>query len=69
MATESEVLVWNLNLPDTDYTLFYEFFDGAINENDVTKSYSVNDFIKGMFYGGVLNTQPSENYILVSKNY
>ena len=48
MATESEVLVWNLNLPDTDYTLFYEFFDGAINENDVTKSYSVNDFIKGM---------------------
>ncbi|MBQ7041279.1 MAG: hypothetical protein IJN66_01025 [Muribaculaceae bacterium] len=69
MATDSEVLVWKLNLPDTNYTLFYEFFDGAINENDVSKSYSVNDFVKGMFYGGVLNTNPSENYILVSKNY
>lgn len=68
MATDSEVLKWGITIPDTDYTLFYEFFDGAYDENDVTKSYSVADFIKGMFYGGVINTQPSTNYILISKN-
>lgn len=67
MATDSDVLSWNLSLPNTDYTLFNEFFEGANNENDVSKSYSVLDFIKGMFYGGVLNTQPRPNYILISK--
>ena len=44
-----------------------DFFENAFDENDVTKSYSVLDFIKGMFYGGVLNTQPKPSYILISK--
>lgn len=69
MALDMDVLSWKLNLPDTDYTLFNEFFEDAIDENDVSKSYSVIDFIKGMFYGGVLNTHPLDNYILVSKKY
>ncbi len=69
LAIDMDVLKWNITLPDTNYTLFYEFFDGANDENDVTKSYSVQDFIKGMFYGGIVNTQPSTNYILISKNY
>lgn len=69
MALDMDVLSWKLNLPDTDYTLFNDFFEDAIDENDVSKSYSVIDFIKGMFYGGVLNTHPLDNYILVSKKY
>ncbi len=68
MAMDSEVLEWTLELPDTDYTLFSPYFDGAISEADVTKSYSVADFVKGMFYGGIVNKTLKPNYILISKN-
>ena len=67
MATDSEVLEWTLELPDTDYTLFSEFIENSTNEDDPTKSYSVIDFIKGMFYGGVVNKKLEHNYILISK--
>lgn len=68
MATDSEIIEWNLTLPELDITYFNEFFDGAVDENDVTKSFSVADFIKGIFYGGVVNKNLKPNYILVSKN-
>lgn len=68
MAMDSEVLEWTLELPDTDYVLFNEFFEGATNEDDPTKSYSVIDFVKGMFCGGVVNKKLKSNYILISKN-
>lgn len=68
MATDSEVLEWTLELPDTDYTLFGEFC-GATDENDCTKSYSIEAFMKGIFYGGLVNKTLESNYILVSKNY
>ncbi|MCQ2262068.1 MAG: hypothetical protein MJZ42_02815 [Bacteroidales bacterium] len=67
MATDSEVIEWNLELPDTDYTLFNQFFDGATNENDPSKSYTVIDFVKGMFQGSVVTKNLSPNYILISK--
>lgn len=67
MATDSEVIEWTLEIPDTDYTLFTEFFDNASQENDPTKSYSLIDFVKGMFYGGFINKTLSPNYILISK--
>ena len=68
MAMDSEVLEWTLELPDTDYTLFSPYFDNASNENDPEKSYSVADFVKGIFYGGVVNKTLKPNYILISKN-
>lgn len=67
MPTDSDVIEWTMELPDTDYTLFVPFC-GATAEEDVTKSYSIEDFIVGMFYGGVVNTTLEPNYILVSKN-
>lgn len=67
MATDSEVIEWTLEIPDTNYTLFTEFFDNASQENDPTKSYSLIDFVKGMFYGGLINKTLSPNYILISK--
>lgn len=67
MATDSEVIEWNLELPDTDYTLFNQFFDGAVSEGDPSKSYSVLDFVKGMFQGSVVTKKLSPNYILISK--
>lgn len=66
MATDSEVIEWTLQLPDLDITEFAPYLD-AIDENDVTKSYSLKDFIKGMFYGGVVNKSLEPNYILISK--
>ena len=68
MPMDSEVVEWTLELPDTDYTLFNPYFDGAVSENDPTKSYSVADFVKGIFYGGVVNKTLKPNYILISKN-
>ena len=67
MATESEVIEWSLQLPDLDITKFSPYLD-ANDENDVTKSFSLENFIKGMFYGGVVNKSLSPNYILISKH-
>ena len=61
------MLEWTLQLPDTDYTLFGEFC-GSTDENDCTKSYSIEAFMKGMFYGGIVNETLKPNYILISKN-
>lgn len=67
MPSDSEVLEWSLQLPDTDYSLFAEFC-GAKSESDYTKSYSIEAFLRGIFYGGVVNKSLKPNYILISKN-
>lgn len=67
MATDSEVIEWNIDLPATDYTILNEFFENAYNENDPTKSYSVLDFLKGIFNGGIVVKDLKPNYILISK--
>lgn len=67
MAQESEVIEWTLELPDTDYTKFNPYFEDAVSEEDVKKSYSVINFVKGMF-GGVVNKTLPSNYILISQN-
>ena len=67
MATESEVIEWTLELPDLDIAEFAPFL-GATTERDVSKSYSLEYFIQGMFYGGVVNQSLKKNYILISKN-
>lgn len=67
MASDSEVIEWSLRLPDLDITEFAPYLD-AKDENDVTKSFSLENFIKGMFYGGVVNKSLCPNYILISKH-
>ena len=66
MAMDSEVIEWTLQLPDLDITEFAPYL-GGMDGNDVTKSYSLENFIKGMFYGGVINKSLKPNYILISK--
>lgn len=68
MPLDMDVIEWNLNVPDSEYTLFNEFFEGAEDENDPTRSYSVLEFIQGIFYGGIINQHGNPNYILISKN-
>jgi len=67
LAMDSEVIEWSLELPDLNIDKFARFFD-AVGENDYTKSYSIENFIKGIFYGGVTNKTLKPNYILISKN-
>ena len=67
---DAEVLEWYIDTDpiDTDIALFDRFF-GAVSENDRTKSYSVDNFIKGIFQGGIINKSGDKhNYILISKN-
>lgn len=68
MQLEAEVIKWTLKLPDLNISRFGAYLGGD-NEDDVTKSYSVDNFIVGMFQGGVVNKEMDYNYILVSKNY
>ncbi len=67
MATDSEVIEWTLQLPDFDITDFSPYLE-ATDENDCSKSFSLENFIKGMFYGGITNKPLNSNYILISKN-
>ena len=66
MPMESDVIEWTLQLPDTDISEFVKYL-GAQDQNQRDKTYSLENFIKGMFYGGVVNQSLKSNYILISK--
>ena len=68
MPSDMEVLEWNINIPYAKLTTMVKFLDDSKGENDVTTSYSLTSFIRGIGQGGVVNYQPNPNYILISKN-
>lgn len=67
LSMDSEVIKWTLELPDTDCQRFGRFM-GAVSETDNTKTFSLEGFIGGIFYGGVTSKSLKDNYILISKN-
>lgn len=71
MPMDSDVLEWTLSLDsiDTNYSRFAPYLLGATEENDPSKSYSVEGFITGMFHGGLINRELKPNYILISKKH
>lgn len=68
MPSDMEVLEWNVNIPYAERTTMGKFLDDSKGEADVTTSYSLTSFIRGIGQGGVVNYQPKPNYILISKN-
>lgn len=68
MPSDMEILEWNINIPYAKSTTMGKFLDDSKGENDVTTSYSLTSFIRGIGQGGVVNYQPKPNYILISKN-
>lgn len=68
MPSDMEVLEWNINIPYDKLTTMVKFLDDSKGENDVTTSYSLTSFIRGIGQDGVVNYQPKPNYILISKN-
>lgn len=67
MPLDMEVIEWNLRIPEAGVSYISQFTDSVDNENDVTKSYSLGNFITGISEGGIVNRQPQPNYILISK--
>lgn len=67
LASDSEVLEWGLEFQDSDCRNLMRFM-GATSENDLSKTFSLDGFLKGIFYGGVVNRSLKHNYILISKN-
>lgn len=67
LASDSEVLEWRLDIPDSD-TRKLERFKGAISESDLSKTFCLEGFLNGIFYGGVVNKSLRSNFILISKN-
>ncbi|MBE6260533.1 MAG: hypothetical protein E7107_06865 [Prevotella sp.] len=67
MPMDADVLEWTLELPDLDVSKFSPYM-GAMSPNDVDKTFSLENFLKGIFYGGVVNKTLKPNYILISKN-
>lgn len=69
MANDAEVLEWYLDIEkaESSITLFEPYLNAA-SVNDRNKTYSLENFIKGMFQGGVVNkSSDKHNYVLISK--
>lgn len=67
MPLDMEVIEWNVNIPDAGVSYISQFTENVQSENDVTKSYSLGNFIVGISQGGIVNRQPQPNYILITK--
>lgn len=68
MPQDMDVIEWNLKIPNAAEKSYLAPFLGANSESDVTKTYSLENFIIGIQQGGIVNRQPAPNYILVTKN-
>ena len=67
MPLDMEVIEWNITIPDASVSYISQFTENVQSENDVTKSYSLGNFIVGISQGGIVNRQPQPNYILITK--
>ena len=67
LASDSEVLEWGFEFQDSDSKKL-ERFMGATSENDLSKTYSIEGFLKVTSSGEVVNKSLKHNFILISKN-
>jgi len=66
MFQDMDVIEWNINIPNYSISELTQFY-GATSEDDLEKSYSIENFITGIQQGGIVNKQPKPNYILITK--
>lgn len=67
MPMDADVVEWGLTLPDTDFTRFTPYCH-TDDPDDIARTYSLEQFIEGMFHAGQTNGTLRPNYILISKN-
>lgn len=69
MLTDADVIQWKLSYPDKFFSeQFTDIILNANGENDLARSFSLNDFITGLFAAEQNHWDETPNYILVSKN-
>lgn len=68
MFTDADVLEWSLSYPDKVFNEDFVRIISVQNENDLSGSFSLNSFIKGLFAAEQNHWDETPNYILVSKN-
>ena len=69
MLTDADVIQWKLSYPDKFFSeQFIDIISNASDENDLSRSFSLNDFIAGLFAAEQNHWDETPNYILVSKN-
>lgn len=67
MFSESDVVEWTLNHPDCSVTLDFTNIMAATDQNDLTKSFSVDRFVSGVFNAIQNHWDETPNRILISK--
>lgn len=67
MPTDSDVLEWTLDVPELVINGQFNSFFGAQSEREYDKSFSIENFIDGLFKGSKNTWQTEPNRILISK--
>lgn len=67
MFSDADVIEWSLGIPETEIYGKFAFFLNAQSPNNLSKSFSVGDFIQGCFHGKSNYWCKEPNKILLSK--
>lgn len=65
MAQDCDLLKWNIDVPFTDVTNLAGLFTD--NPNAIEQTYSIREFITGMFRESIVSFNGKDNYIHISK--
>jgi hypothetical protein len=65
MPYDCDVLTWNLDIPSTNTSKLAPLFTDV--PNSMNQTFSIREFITGMFRGSLINEGGKDNYIHISK--
>lgn len=65
MPYDCDVLTWNLDIPSTNTSKLTQLFTDV--PNSINQTFSIREFITGMFRGSLINEGGKDNYIHISK--
>ena len=65
MPFECDVLSWNISVPSTDTSKLQMLFTDT--PNSINQTFSIKEFITGMFRASLVNNDGNENYIHIAK--
>ena len=65
MPFDCDVLSWNISVPSTDTSKLQKLFTDT--PNSINQTFSIKEFITGMFRASLVNNDGKENYIHIAK--
>lgn len=66
MSTDCDVITWNIKVPATDTSKMQQLFTDT--PNSLEQTYSISEFIVGMFRASLVCRDGKDNYMHISKN-